>query len=69
MALGLGAALHTRAEWLEFVPTFRWPQPVPATPGKLEELLEGIGAAIDTIGGRFTMGYAAVTVTAARTGA
>jgi hypothetical protein len=36
-------------------------------PGKLEELLAGIGAAIDAVGGEFTMGYAAVVVTAART--
>ncbi len=36
--------------------------------GKLEELLAGLGAAIDAVGGKFTMGYATVTITAARTG-
>ncbi|MGH2941654.1 MAG: hypothetical protein ACRDLN_02600 [Solirubrobacteraceae bacterium] len=33
----------------------------------LEELLTGIGAAIDVIGGSFSMRYAAVAVTAATT--
>lgn len=33
------------------------------------ELLAGIGAAIDAMGGSFTMRYAAVAVTAARTAA
>ncbi len=32
-------------------------------------MLTGIGAAIDAVGGSFTMGYAAVAVTAARAGA
>ena len=35
--------------------------------GKLEELLAGLGAAIDALGGGFTMNYATVAVTAART--
>jgi hypothetical protein len=38
-------------------------------PAKLEELLAGIGAAIDAVGGSFTMRYTTVAVTAARTGA
>lgn len=33
---------------------------------QLEELLAGIGAAIDAVGGSFTMRYSAVVVTAAR---
>jgi len=57
---------YTRDEWLDLVPTssghsqFR--------PAKLEELLAGIGAAIDAAGGSFTMHYTAVAVTAARSG-
>lgn len=38
-------------------------------PAKLEELLAGIGAAIDAVGGSFTLDYTTVAVTAARTGA
>ena len=38
-------------------------------PDKLDELLAGIGAAIDAVGGSFTMDYATVAVTAARTSA
>jgi len=37
-------------------------------PAKLTELLAGIGAAIDAVGGSFTMHYLTVAVTAARTG-
>ena len=38
-------------------------------PAKLQEVLAGVGAAIDALGGRFTMQYIAVVVTATRTGA
>ncbi len=55
---------YTKAEWLEQVPTFGGHSQFP--PGKLEELLAGIGAAVDAAGSSFTMGYAAVAVTAAR---
>jgi SAM-dependent methyltransferase len=55
---------YTRDEWLDVVPTSGGHNQFP--PGKLEELLAGIGAAIDAVGGKFTMGYAAVVVTAAR---
>ena len=58
---------YTRDEWLEQVPTFGGHSQFP--PDKLEELLAGIGAVVDAAGGSFTMGYAAVAVTAARTGA
>ena len=34
---------------------------------KLAEVLEGVGAAIDAMGGSFTMAYTTVAVTAART--
>jgi len=56
---------YTRDEWLDQVPTFGGHNQL--VPGKLEELLAGIGAAIVAVGGSFTMGYAAVVVTAART--
>jgi hypothetical protein len=58
---------YTRDEWLDQVPTHGGHAQLP--PGQLEELLAGIGAAIDAVGGSFTMGYAAVVVTAARIGA
>ena len=56
---------YSRDEWLEQVPTSGGHSQFP--PGKLEELLVGLGAAIDAVGGSFTMGYTAVVVTAART--
>jgi len=58
---------YTRDEWLDQLPTGGHASQFP--PAKLAELLAGIGAAIDTVGGSFTMRYTAVAVTAARTGA
>jgi SAM-dependent methyltransferase len=58
---------YTRDEWLDLLPTSGGHGQFP--PAKLAELLTGIGAAIDAVGGSFTMRYAAVAVTAARTGA
>jgi hypothetical protein len=55
---------YTRGEWLEQVPTFGGHTRLPPT--KLEDLLAGIGAAIDAVGGSFTMRYTTVVVTAAR---
>jgi hypothetical protein len=46
-----------------------WARMGTEVPAKLEELLAGIGAAIDPVGGSFTMRYTTVAVTAARTGA
>ena len=46
------------------MPTFGGHSQIP--PATLEELLAGIGAAIDAVGGSFTMQYTAVAVTAAR---
>ncbi len=57
---------YTRDEWLDTVPTFGGHHRLP--PATLEELLAGIGAAIDAAGGSFTMGYATVAATAARSG-
>jgi hypothetical protein len=55
---------YTRDEWLDQLPTFGGHSAFP--PGKLDELLAGLGAAIDAVGGSFAMRYAAVVVTAAR---
>jgi SAM-dependent methyltransferase len=57
---------YTRDEWLEQVPTAGGHSQLPAA--KLEELLAGIGAAVDAAGGSVTARYSAVVVTAARTG-
>ena len=42
-----------------------WARMGTEVPAKLEELLAGIGAAIDAVGGSFTMRYTTVAVTAA----
>jgi SAM-dependent methyltransferase len=57
---------YTRDEWLDWLPTAGGFNQFP--PEKVEDLLAGIGAAIDAAGGSFTMNYAAVAVTAARPG-
>jgi len=56
---------YTRGEWLELVPTAGGHSQI--HPAKLAELLAGIGAAIDAVGGSFTMHYVTIAVTAART--
>jgi SAM-dependent methyltransferase len=58
---------YTRDQWLDQLPTQGDHSQFP--PAELAEVLAGIGAAIDAMGGSFTMHYAAVVVTAARTGA
>ena len=58
---------YTRDEWLDQLPTLGGHTQLP--PAQLEELLAGVGAAIDAMGGSFTMRYTTVVVTAARTGA
>ena len=55
---------YSRDEWLDAVPTFGGNNQLP--PAQLNELLAGIGAAIDGIGGRFTMGYTTVVATAVK---
>ena len=55
---------YTRDEWLEVVPTIGGHSQIPPT--TLRELLDGIGAAIDAVGGSFMMHYATLAVTAAR---
>lgn len=60
------ARSYTRDEWLDQLPTFGGHSQFP--PAKLEELLAGVGAAVDAVGGSFTMRYTTVVVTATRTG-
>ena len=56
---------YTRDEWLEQVPTFGGFGRIP--PDQQEQILAGIGAAIDAVGGRFTMDFTTLAVTAALT--
>ncbi len=56
---------YTRDEWLDQMPTTGGLTQLP--PDKLVEVLEAVGAAIDAIGGSFTMSYATVAATATRT--
>jgi SAM-dependent methyltransferase len=56
---------YTRDEWLDQIPTHGTLTQL--TPDKLAEVLEGVGAAIDALGGSFTMPYTTVAVTAVRT--
>jgi len=56
--------VYTRDEWLAALPTQGGHSELP--PAAADELLTEVGAAIDALGGSFTMRYAAVTVTAAR---
>ena len=56
---------YTRDEWLDQLPTLGSLTQLP--PEKLADVLEAVGAAIDAIGGSFTMPYTTVAVTAART--
>jgi SAM-dependent methyltransferase len=58
---------YTRDAWLDQMPTHGALTQLPSD--KLAEVLEGVGAAIDAMGGSFTMHYATVAVTAARTSA
>ncbi|GAA4515040.1 class I SAM-dependent methyltransferase [Actinoallomurus oryzae] len=58
---------YTRDEWLEQIPTQGSVTRLPAD--KLAVVLEAVGAAIDALGGGFTMHYTTMVVTAARTDA
>ena len=57
---------YTRDELLDLIPTQGTLTRLP--PGRLAEVLESVGAAIDAMGGNSTMRYATMAVTAARTG-
>lgn len=58
---------YTRDEWLDHLPTTGALTQLP--PDKLAEVLDHVGAAIDKIGGGFTMPYTTLAATAARAGA
>lgn len=55
---------YTKEEWLDQVPTGGGFNRLP--PAKLAEVLGRVGGAIDALGGRFTVTYATVAVTAVR---
>ncbi|MFI2200363.1 class I SAM-dependent methyltransferase [Streptomyces sp. NPDC020192] len=55
---------YTREEWLDQVPTFGGHGQLP--PGRLEALLDGIGDAVDSLGGAFTMHYTTLVLTCVR---
>ena len=57
---------YTRDEWLDQLPTSGTLTQLP--PDKLAELLDAVGAAIDGLGGSFTVPYTTVVVSAARRG-
>jgi SAM-dependent methyltransferase len=56
---------YTRDEWLDLVPTFGGHHRLP--PEQRRDLLAGTGAAIDAVGGGFTVQYAVLAVAATRT--
>jgi hypothetical protein len=56
---------YTRDEWLDQLPTTGGLTALP--PDKLGEVLDGVGAAIDEVGGSFTMHYTTVAMAAVRT--
>jgi len=58
---------YTRDEWLDLVPTSGGHHLIPRP--RLDELLAGLGEVIDAAGGRITVGYATVILTATRTDA
>ncbi|MEV0277989.1 class I SAM-dependent methyltransferase [Streptomyces sp. NPDC050610] len=57
---------YARDEWLDLLSTTGVHTTLP--PAQLEEVLSGVGAAVDAAGGGFTMRYATVASTAIRTG-
>jgi SAM-dependent methyltransferase len=59
--------VYTRDEWLDQLPTQGHLNLLP--PGKLAQVLDSVGAAIDAMGGSFTMPYTTVAVAAERAGA
>ncbi len=57
---------YTRDEWLDQVPTSGVASQF--APAELAQVLEGIGTAIDDVGGSFPMHYTTVAIAAARSG-
>jgi SAM-dependent methyltransferase len=58
---------YSRADWLDWLRTQPLLNPFP--PVKLAAVLAAVGAAIDAMGGAFTMPYTTVAITATRTSA
>jgi SAM-dependent methyltransferase len=72
-AVALGKVEQWRFEWDRFYPRDEFLDQLPTSgfvnqlpPATLQELVTGIGAAIDAAGGGFTMGYTTVVVTAVK---
>ncbi|MFB7495536.1 class I SAM-dependent methyltransferase [Streptomyces sp. NPDC056161] len=57
---------YTREQWLDLLPTTGGLTRL--RPDRLAEVLDAVGGAIDSLGGRFTMNYTTLAVTAAHTG-
>lgn len=55
---------YTRDQWLDLLPTTG--SLTQLRPGKLAEILDAVGCAIDSLGGRFTMNYTTLAATAVR---
>ncbi|TDQ04075.1 methyltransferase family protein [Labedaea rhizosphaerae] len=58
--------VYTKDEWLDQIPTQGTMTSLPAE--KLDQILSTVGAAIDELGGSFTMKYSTVAATAVRSG-
>ncbi|MGW7541274.1 class I SAM-dependent methyltransferase [Streptomyces sp. NPDC054770] len=58
---------YTRDQWLDLLPTTG--ALTQLRPDQLAEVLDAVGSAIDSLGGRFTMSYTTLAATAVRDGA
>jgi hypothetical protein len=58
---------YTRDAWLDLLPTIGLLTRLP--PDQLAEVLDGVGAAIDKVGGSFTLPYTTLAATASRASA
>jgi SAM-dependent methyltransferase len=56
---------YSREQWLDQLPTLGSLTPLPSE--QQAQILEGVGDAIDAVGGSFTMSYATIAITAIRT--
>ena len=72
---GFGDPEQWRYDWVQSYTRDAWLDQLPTSgiltrlaPDVVAQMLEGVGAAIDAMGGSFTMPYATVAVAAARTG-
>jgi SAM-dependent methyltransferase len=57
---------YTRDQWLDLLPTTGGLTQL--RPDQLAEILDAVGGAIDSLGGRFTMNYTTLAATAVRAG-